>query len=73
MSEEYLVRCAPDAGKTRRHGRRRNYVALVSFDRPAAYFVLVALIGPLISPYDPNALGVGPPSRSTVVRTLVRH
>ena len=58
MSEGVSRPNAADLG--RRTGRRWSSIALVSATILAAYIV-VALIGPWISPYDPNALGVGPP------------
>jgi len=58
MSEELVL--SRSAGETRGRSRRRDYVAIVSFTI-LILFVLVALIGPWISPYDPNALTVGPP------------
>src|SRR5262245_39821505 len=58
MSESVAGPIAVDVG--RRTRRRRNYVALVSATILLAY-VVVAIIGPWITPYDPNKLGVGPP------------
>ena len=58
MSEGVSRPIAVDLAQRTR--RPWNHIALVSATILAAYIV-VAIIGPWISPYDPNQLGVGPP------------